>query len=276
MTRGTAEFASPLALRRHDHAGWFFDGADGFDDIAVPFLRAALARGETAVYCTDDPSPARLGALGDVEELIERRALVLRSTAELYGTDGSFDPASLYASSRARLAAIFDGDCSGMCAATDATAPATARGASESWITWEMLGDRLAEEFPVTFLCGFDRQRVLTATAAALASVHSVVPAGSPPAFRLVHEGGLWALVGAVDGLDRGHFQRVIGALPGEEPIILDLARAHFVGHGALSALGELARTRGTIALRSARPVIGALLEILGIGPDLVRLEAPR
>ena len=87
-------------MASHDHACLLFASTEEQARALAAFMQDAFARNERVVYILDQDADTgvleRLHRHGiDVSEQLERGALQVRSTDEVYLADGAFDPAAM-------------------------------------------------------------------------------------------------------------------------------------------------------------------------------------
>lgn len=76
--------SDPSELCAHDHVAWCGDGPDALHRLAVSAFSEALKRGERMLFVSEQPDPAPLADLGDLEALLDRGALQLTTVEEAY------------------------------------------------------------------------------------------------------------------------------------------------------------------------------------------------
>jgi two-component system NarL family sensor kinase len=84
-------------LAPHDHLCSIYESSKEHFDVAIPFIRIGLDRGEKCIYIADDGTEAvvrdAMHAEGiDVERAVATDSLVLKKKEAAYLKDGSFDP----------------------------------------------------------------------------------------------------------------------------------------------------------------------------------------
>src|SRR5262249_24036087 len=79
------------ALEPHDHVVWFGDGREDLYALARSALATGAERNEKLMFVARDPDPELLGALPDLDRLLERGQLELAATDDVYGTWDTFN-----------------------------------------------------------------------------------------------------------------------------------------------------------------------------------------
>jgi hypothetical protein len=150
------------------------------------------------------------------------------------------------------------------------------RGNEESfrrWLAWEQLTDRFQAESKVTGVCFFDRAALSGERQTDLAALHPVRCANSvEPPFSLFSDGAAVSVTGALDASSVRRFRRILGTVPVDRSLVVDLSGAECVDHDALLGLAESAsidrpiRVRGDGQLRE-------LVSLIGLDTPYVRFE---
>lgn len=157
------------------HLGWAFTGLAEFEGRAGSYLAAGHACGERLVFVADDPTPGRWP-----KDLVERGALLVRSTAEVYGPEQIVDVASARATFEGELEEALSLGYTGLRVIADGTSLAAGPERLEALVRWEGEADVMIQEKPISGLCAFDRARTDAGSLVTLMSLHR---AGPPPLF---------------------------------------------------------------------------------------------
>lgn len=151
------------------HFAWLFAGVTQFAGGATTFLAEGLSRGERAIFIADDPRPDLWP-----RSLLARRALVVASTAEVYGPDRRVSAPGLRDLFAPTLEeALRAGQC-GLRVALDASSLVRGPERLDAWMEWEEVADELMADNPVTGMCGFDWGSLDTRTISFLVGLHEV------------------------------------------------------------------------------------------------------
>lgn len=97
VTYDTPLLTALAQVAPHDHLSLIYESSADHYDVAVPFIRLGLDRGEKCVYIADDGTEAvvrdAMHAQGiDVERAIANESLVLETKEGAFLKHGSFDP----------------------------------------------------------------------------------------------------------------------------------------------------------------------------------------
>ncbi|HZC52668.1 MAG TPA: MEDS domain-containing protein [Mycobacterium sp.] len=211
-------------MRPHDHIGWVFSNPDKFVEVAEPFLKEGLERGERLVFVAANPAEnayARLaGSFAPAD-------LQVASIAEVYGASGIVDAAAQHAIFAAALRQALADGYTGIRVAADNTTLVQSAEQLTAWMHWELVADRFMSQNRVIGLCGFDRTAVNVDTLRHLVTLHPISSAADPvPQFRLFVDTDGLCLEGDVDDFAIGHLQRALDVLPPGTPAVVDLTRA--------------------------------------------------
>ena len=150
------------------------------------------------------------------------------------------------------------------------------RGDDESfrrWLAWEQLTDRFQSKSMVTGVCFFDHAALSGARRADLAALHPVCSAGiiAPP-FSLFSDRDALFVTGTLDTFAAEQFRRVLGTVPVDRPLVVDLSRAEFVGHHALFILAESASAERPLLVRGDGN-LSELVSLIGLATPQLRFE---
>lgn len=156
------------------HVGWAYSGVAEFEGRVGSFLAEGAARGERLMYVADDPD-VRLWPKG----LVEQGALLVLSTAEIYGAEVIVDPGVQRGAFEAALAEAVSMGFAGLRVAADNTSLVDGPDRLAAWMRWEAEAEQMMRGRSITGLCAFDRARTDTEALRAVMSVHPVGPPGS-------------------------------------------------------------------------------------------------
>jgi hypothetical protein len=142
-----------------------------FEGRVGSFLAEGAARGERLMYVADDPD-VRLWPKG----LVERGALLVASTEEIYGIEAIVDPAVQRGAFEAALAEAVSMGFTGLRVAADNTSLVDGPDRLAAWTRWEEEAEEMMRGKPITGLCAFDRARTGTESLRRVMSLHPVGP----------------------------------------------------------------------------------------------------
>lgn len=233
--------------------------------MATAAITDGARRGEKLMLVAEDPDPALLSGVDGLDRLLGTGQLELLAVDAVYGTGNAFSAGAQLATFEAVLAdALADGYW-GIRVVADNTP--LVRGDEESfrrWLAWEHLTDRFQAASAVTGVCFFDRSALTGERQADLATLHPVRSASSfEPPFSLVSNSDAVCVTGALDASSAEQFRRILGAIPIDRPLVIDVSGAQFVDHTALLVLAESAsvdrplRVRGDGQLRELVSLVG-------------------
>ncbi len=254
-------------LEPHDHVVWYGDGPDDLYALASAALPAGARLGEKLMFVAEEPDPTRLRDIGDLVRLVDQGQLEIVKLDDVYGASGEFDAASQLATFEGVLTDALADGYTGIRVVAENTRLASGDDASfHRWLCWEQVTDRFQHDSNVTGICYFDRRALPEARRADLASLHPVCSTSTiePPFSLFVNEDAV-SVTGALDGWSSAQFVRILDTAPDDRPLIVDLAQTEFVDHRALMALNAAASERRPVRVRSARPLIRQLPQLLSI-----------
>lgn len=258
-------------LRPHDHAVWFGDGPGELYAMASGALAEGLRRNEKLMFIAQDPNPAELVGLGDVEWLLAKGWLEAVSVASVYGSGRAFSAATQLAAFQSVLSDALADGYSGIRVVADNTPLAGGSDEQfERWLAWEQTTDHFQAAAPVTGICFFDRTALSRQRQADLAALHPVRGAGTvEPPFSLFVEGDAVLVVGTLD-VDAGRqLRRLLSTLELDRRAVLDLSGALLVDDAALLALAELAGAGPPVQLRGDEQLRGRVASLGDAGRNL-------
>jgi hypothetical protein len=262
-------------LEPHDHVIWYGEGTDDLYPLASAALAAGAARNERLVFVAEDPDPAQLGVIRELDRLRASGQLVIQSIEDVYGTPRSFSQAAQLETFEGVLADALTDGYSGITVVADNTP--LARGSERTfhtWLCWEQVTDAFQAAFSVTGVCYFDRRALSPERQADLAAIHPVRSAGSlEPPFCFFVEDGAVSVTGTLDLFSADVFRRVLATTPADRPLIVDLARTEFVDHRALLALASVASATRPVRIRAAPEPIRALPALLELATPYLAFE---
>ncbi len=271
-------------LHPHDHICWSYeDDADRRERVTT-FLADGAEQGQQLWYVGD-------GSVIDLRDELDSlgaAGVQVWSIAEAYGRDAVLDPVhqvDTYARATAQATAA---GFTGLRVAADATALIRTPRQLDAFARYEHLIDRYMTAHPFVAMCAFDRREVGDAVSS-IACLHPVAGTGTT-AFRLFatdvdhagtsRRGGKAAhatLAGEIDLDALDQFDRALTRAdlhPCHDELVIDAADLDFVDHRGLLCLRDHARRRGAdVVMRTAKPTIGRLIDILAL--DGIRAEVP-
>jgi DcmR-like sensory protein len=246
-----------LRMRPHDHIGWAFTGTSEFAALAAPFLAEGAALGERTMYVAQNPDPRDMAGLADVGG---PGGLMVRSTADVYGTTGIVDAQRQHAAYTEAVEEALAAGFSGVRVAADATPLVATEERLAAFLRWEVVADRMLSEYQITAMCAFDQEQVDASTLRRIAALHPLSSASGPqPQFRLFSaDGDLWA-EGQLGPVAVMQLWRAIEDLPRGTGVQVDLSTATLTSHAVLTGLGQLCRTGVPVTIRGESAAIGKL-----------------
>ena len=170
-----------------DHLGWVFDGAAEFAGRVASFLAEGWDRGERLMVVTDNP---RVGQWP--QYLLDRRDLLVLSTAEVYGPDRLANTGRLRDDFDQAVAEAVTAGYHGLRVAADNTSLTLSDDRLAAWLVWEAEAEALVRSRPITRMCAFDRSRAGQDTLAALVRAHPIAAFRTPSAGTTPHRGREW------------------------------------------------------------------------------------
>lgn len=249
------------------HACWGFERRQEFVDVSLEYLTDGLRNGQRIAYVGSEPvaeQRERLEPLGGVGAMIDEGALQLFELQDLYEVGKPIDAeAQLAAYGAATDAALADGY-TGLRVAAQVTNLVAEPEAWDAHVRWESVADRFMSVYPLSALCGYQRDLVPEQLLGDLSVVH---PAANELAetvsFHLFAEDGDLALSGEVDyfaieALDRA-LERACDAA---QPVTLDLGGLGFIDHNGIEVLARRL-TASDCSVRNAPHLVERLCEIL-------------
>lgn len=163
------------------HIGWAFTGMPEFEGRAASFLAEGVARRERLMFVADDPDVG-LWPKG----LIGQGALLVVSTAEIYGTETIVDACTQRVAFEAALAEAISLGFTGLRVVADNTSLVAGPDRLAAWMRWEAEAGHMMQGKPITGLCAFDRTRTDAETLRVVMSLH---PVGPPQRYKGKHAG---------------------------------------------------------------------------------------
>ncbi len=237
-----------IKMRPHDHIGWIFDGQDGFDALAAPFLAEGAERGERLMYIAADPDPAAVSRLGAP---IASHGVQVASIAEVYGATGVVDPSTLLAMFTTIFVDALAEGYRGIRVAADNTPLVTDEARLAAWFRWEIIADRFMSENAATAVCAFDRRKVEVNRLRYLATLHPLSSADSTePRFRLFAEAGRLRVEGQIDSFAVSQIPLALEVLPPRTGVLIDLANSRLTSRAPLTGLRQLSDSGVTVTIR--------------------------
>lgn len=146
--------ASPGIIWPIGHAAWVFRGISQFEGRVAGFLAQGAARGECLMFVADDPGQARWP-----RRLVDSGALVIASTAEIYGAERVVKAHSQRETFAATLSQALGEGYTGIRVVADNTSLIVGQERLDAWLEWEAVAGEFMAENPVNGLCAFDELR---------------------------------------------------------------------------------------------------------------------
>lgn len=255
------------ALEPHDHVAWYGNGADDLYALANVALAAGARRNEKLMFVANDPDPALLSGVGDIDRLLEYGQLELADVDDVYGRSGFFSPDDQLTTFEGVLSQALDAGYEGIRVVADNT-PLASGDADRfrSWLAWEQITDHFQSRSNVTGICYFDRGVLSEDRLSDLASLHPVCAAGNvEPPFSFFVDGDAVAVTGALDAWSDAQFRRILDSAPDERELVIDLSGTEFVDHRALLALNAIATAERPVHIRRAPPLLRRMPSLLAI-----------
>ena len=265
---------APTGLRPGDHVCWTFADAADFTAAVLPFLDEGRRLGEhlLLVGASLPELLPGLAALPGRDEMLASGQLEVRSTAEVYASDGELSPAEQVAAYRSLVDAALARGRTGLRVAADVT-PLVRGGVDgrRRLHVYEQLADALMGSVAMTALCLYEA----SLGAEVLGPVTLLHPdqhhGDEEPLAHLSGRGSSLSLHGEVDvtqadGLARALVDVACGA-PGE--VVLDLSDLRFLDVAGARALARAAQVlRGAdVHLRLVRAprIVARCLALFGL-----------
>ena len=263
MRRRGADIDNAGVLEPHDHVAWI-GGADELHSVASAAFADGARRGEKLMFVAEDPDPGQLGGVDGLDRLLTTGQLQLLAVDAVYGTGKAFSASAQLATFEGVLADALADGYRGIRVVADNTP--LVRGDDESfrhWLAWEQLTDRFQASSMVTGVCFFDHAALSGERQADLAALHPVRCASiAEPPFSVFTDGNAVSVTGTIDGLSTERFARILGTVPDDRPLVIDLSGAESVAREALLVLAQSAsadlplRVRGNGQLRELVSVV--------------------
>jgi hypothetical protein len=243
-------------LDPHDHVAWYGDGIDDLYSVASVALAAGARRNEKLLFVAEEPDPARLHGIGELEYLLSIEQLELLAIDAVYGTRKAFSASAQLETFEQVLAGALASGYRGIRVVADNTPLVRADDeAFRRWLAWEQLTDRFQAGSMVTGVCYFDRGALSEERQADLAAIHPVRSASSIESpFTLYADGDAIRVIGALDVGSNGRFARLLDINPFEGPLVVDLSAADSFDQQALLVLAEAASVERPIRVRARSP----------------------
>ncbi|WBB71805.1 MEDS domain-containing protein [Micromonospora sp. WMMD1128] len=270
-----------VAATGHGHACLAYDDPATWHARTVEQVTVGLAAGEQVwVVGPEEPGAVtrRLGSVPGFDAALGRGTVRLFATGDAYRHDRAVDARrQVRAYARATAEALAAGH-TGLRVVADATALVRDAARRDAFARYEHQVDRWMRHRPMSAVCAYDRRALGDAAVAELACLHPESNADVP--FRL-HAGDGDAVVALGGELDQTHHALFAAALDRADPrpvagrLVVDAADLRFVDHRALLRLRDHARRhRAAVVLRTRRPAVARLVELLGLTE--VRVEVLR
>jgi hypothetical protein len=270
--------ADASSLQPHDHALWSGSCEDDLYELATTALAAGARRNEQLLFVAVDPDPNGLQRIDDLELLLASGQLQLHAVEAIYGAAHSFSQTQQLETFKGVLDDALAAGYTGIRVVADNT-PLVADAREEnylSWLRWEQLTDSFQAASRVTGICYFDDRAVGDERLADLAALHPVRAAHAvQPAFTIFSDEGAVLATGTLDLWSAGRFTRVLGAMPTDRPLVVDISRAEFVDHRALLALNDAATAARPVRIRGASRVVSEFPSLLGLPTPHLQFEQP-
>ena len=261
-------------LRPHDHVGWFGDGVGELYSVAAAAIADGARRREKLMLVAEDPDPGRLSGVDGLERLLATGQLELVAVDAVCGSAKAFSASAQLAMFEGVLDEALANGYRGIRVVADNTP--LVRGDDESfrrWLAWEQLTDRFQSTSMVTGVCFFDHAALSGARRADLAALHPVCSAGiSAPPFSLFVDRDALFVTGTLDTFSAEQFRRILGTVPVDRPLVVDLSRTEFVDHHALSVLAESASADRPLRVRG-KGNLSRLVSLIGLASPHLRFE---
>ena len=233
--------------------------------MATAAFADGARRREKLMFVAEDPDSSLLSGVDGIGRLLATGQLELLPVDTVYGTGKAFSASAQLATFEGVLADALADGYRGIRVVADNTP--LVGGDDESfrrWLAWEHLTDRFQAASTVTGVCFFDHAALSDERKADLAALHPVRSASTvEPPFSLFSEGDALFVTGTLDTSSAEQFRRLLGTLPVDRPLVVDVSAAEPVDHHALLVLAESAsadrplRVRGNGHLRELVSLIG-------------------
>jgi MEDS: MEthanogen/methylotroph, DcmR Sensory domain len=266
---------NPALVDDHDHLGWWGDGRDALDQLAVAVFNASGCQNRKLLFVAEDPDPARLRGLAGLDRLLDDGDLETVSVEAVFGDGPGFDPARQLRAFEDMLGDALSQGFRGLGVVADNT-PQVRGGDDEfaRWLAWEYLADRFQATAPVVGVCFFDRRQLGAGRREDLAALHPA-SGGQParPPYQLCYDGNALKVSGMLDSPAAGRIARLLEAAPRDRELIVDLADAEYVDHRVLIVLHAAASAARPVRIRRAPRIVRALWPLLDLPGTALRLD---
>jgi anti-anti-sigma factor len=263
-------------VERGDHVCWAYTDDASFEEAAVRFLTAGLARGDRLMW-VGDGAEQRLrrsgGPLAAVDELTARGALEVISVGDGYTATGGFSPDQQLAFYSAATRGAIDAGHRGLRVVAEITGLAADPRHRPELLRWEHLADDfVASGSGFSAMCAYRGHELPADAVADVASVHPVSHTdGAGSAFRLWFDEGALLVAGDVDRFTADRLARLLGTTHVDTAeVTLDLTRLQFIdlaGVRVIAAWAEDLRGRSAqLVLVGASRLFRRMWDILTSG----------
>lgn len=267
-----ATLPAPAPRAGAGHHFWPYEDGEALVEGARRFLRAALERGNRALYAPRVPTEAASG----IEHLLAEAgpdAMQVVRADELPAPDKRAEPSTWARGFVALTRAALDAGFSGLSVFADATTSVKA-GDSSLVVRYEHLLGGVTRREPLNLLCAYELAPLGRDLAAQLAAVHE--DGGSEFAPFHLHADGRAGLVlsGAIDAFSTAVFADVLDLVDagGAREVVIDAAAVEFICHQALLALDAYARRHGVaVTLHACPAVVERIVTVLAL--ERVRVD---
>ncbi len=271
FVRNHGNVASAAGISAGDHVCWAYETDEDFFAAGAAFLADGLAAGERLVFTaslTPAELAARIGPLGLDPDLAGERALLLRTSGELYSPEFHNTPAgSMHAFEQLCTQAIADGY-SGVRVLGESTRLVADRSYLGQLRHEHLAEARMAGGLPLTALCAYNRRVLGDGGIADIAALHPLVHGPASLSERhLFFDGETLVLTGYVDSTSCPQMRRLLATVTVTGSAFLDVSELDFIDARGLHTLmrwGErLAADGGSLTICGATPWMSRAWEAL-------------
>ncbi|HEV7523974.1 MAG TPA: MEDS domain-containing protein [Acidimicrobiia bacterium] len=245
--RASGIVESAAGLGSHEHVGLAYSTPAEFERAALAFLADGLALGQRAMFVrfhTAAPETEQLQALGDLDALIERGQLIVKSLDHVADSWADVVAAGHIGALDRALHRALDAGFHGLRIAADVTGVLREPTLRAGYTRWEHLVDEYTATHPFAALCGMDRSVLGDDLVSDLACLHPLRHAPEHVApFALFTDDNVLFLTGEVDAFGAPVLDRALASCEADhDPVTLDLSGLDFIDHCGVEVLNRFAR----------------------------------
>jgi MEDS: MEthanogen/methylotroph, DcmR Sensory domain len=269
--RVTGVLDQPCGLGAGDHLCWVYEDEGDRDRAGAAFLGEGVDRGERLMWIAsegDARGRRAMAALGDVDALVERRALVIQGLGTAYRPRDPDDQVGAW--DEATDAALADGF-AGLRVAADVTSQVLDPMARDGFADYEHVVDRYMTEHPFTAMCLYDG-RIVGDDIDELACLHPAANRRGVGFSCAAGAGGTVTLAGEVDTVDAGALATALrhATRDGDACLRIDARELTFIDHHGMLSLAAAATEIDLVTHFAAARTLAGILDL-----DHVTVRSP-